>query len=141
MCLVIIQVCNYGFIQVDKRPGDTNTELNKLWKSKKYQALDNKAATDLICKIKEITPDWVRIQRIQRDVPSQYINAGVEKSNLRQLVNDEMIKLGLECRCIRCREIGHKTLKEKININEDDIRDLRIKKTERIGYIEKFLKQ
>ena len=28
MCLAIIQVCNYGFIQVDKRPGDINTELN-----------------------------------------------------------------------------------------------------------------
>jgi elongator complex protein 3 len=32
-----------------------------------------------------------------------------------------MNKQGLECRCIRCREIGHKSLKEKIEINEDDI--------------------
>ena len=95
-----------------------NTELNEQYNSKKYQALDNKAATDLICKIKEITPDWVRIQRIQRDIPAQYIKAGVNKSNLRQIVRNEMEKHNKKCRCIRCREIGHKSLNEKINFND-----------------------
>ena len=32
-----------------------------------------------------------------------------------------MKKQKFECRCIRCREIGHKFLKQKIEINEDNI--------------------
>lgn len=97
------------------------TKLYNLWKQGDYEPLNTKNAIKLIAQIKSIVPEWVRIQRIQRDVPSQYIDAGVDKSNLRQLINDEMNKQGLECRCIRCREIGHKSLKEKIEINEDDI--------------------
>jgi ELP3 family radical SAM enzyme/protein acetyltransferase len=50
---------------------------------------------------------WVRIQRLVRDIPSISIEAGYEKkSNLRQLIQDEMKKEGTHCRCIRCMEIG-----------------------------------
>jgi elongator complex protein 3 len=103
------------------------TELYELWKLKKYKPLDNIQASNLIAKIKDYIPEWVRIQRIQRDVPAQYIKSGVDKSNLRQLVEIEMSEHGKKCRCIRCREIGHKSLKEeilfdpgnnKININK-----------------------
>jgi len=97
------------------------TKLYEMWKSGEYEPLSTKKASKLIAQLKTLVPGWVRIQRIQRDVPAPYIDAGVDKSNLRQLVNDEMKKQGLECRCIRCREIGHKCLKEKIEINEDDV--------------------
>lgn len=97
------------------------TKLYNLWKQGDYEPLDTKKATNLISQIKTLVPEWVRIQRIQRDVPLQYIDAGVEKSNLRQLVNYEMKKQNLECRCIRCREIGHKLLNEKIEIRNEDI--------------------
>ena len=97
------------------------TKLYDLWKQGDYEALDTKKATKLISQIKTFVPEWVRIQRIQRDVPLQHIDAGVEKSNLRQLVNNEMKKLNLECRCIRCREIGHKLLNKNIEIRNEDI--------------------
>jgi elongator complex protein 3 len=97
------------------------TELDTLWKSGIYKPLDNIEASHLISKIKEYIPDWVRIQRIQRDVPAQYIKAGVNKSNLRQIVESEMLDHGKICRCIRCREIGHKSLRENIELNEDSI--------------------
>ena len=97
------------------------TKLYDLWKRGDYEALDTKKATKLISQIKSFVPEWVRIQRIQRDVPLQHIDAGVEKSNLRQLVNNEMKKLNLECRCIRCREIGHKLLNKNIEIRNEDI--------------------
>ena len=98
-----------------------DTELYDLWKSGKYKPLDQFEASHLISKIKEITPEWIRIQRIQRDVPAPYIKAGVDKSNLRQIVKTEMKNHNTNCKCIRCREIGHKSLKEKIEINEDQI--------------------
>jgi len=97
------------------------TKLYDLWKKGDYEPLTTEKASMLIAKIKSFIPEWIRIQRIQRDVPSNHIDAGVDKSNLRQYVADEMIKQNLECRCIRCREIGHKSLKEKIVINEDEI--------------------
>jgi len=98
------------------------TELYEIWKSGEYKSLETETATKLIAQMKEYVPEWVRIQRIQRDVPAQLISSGVKKSNLRQFVENEMKNHGKMCRCIRCREIGHKSLKEKININDLDIK-------------------
>jgi len=97
------------------------TKLYDMWKKGDYEPLNTKKAIKLIVKLKTILPEWVRIQRIQRDVPSQYIDAGVDKSNLRQLVNEEMKKQNIKCRCIRCREVGHKSLIDNIKINDDNI--------------------
>ena len=97
------------------------TKLYELWKKGYYEPLSTKKASILLAQIKSIVPEWVRIQRIQRDVPSQFIDAGVDKSNLRQYIEKEMKNQDLECRCIRCREIGHKSLKENIKINEENI--------------------
>ncbi|KYK31303.1 MAG: radical SAM protein [Thermoplasmatales archaeon SG8-52-3] len=97
------------------------TKLYDLWKKREYEPLTTKKASILIAKIKDFVPEWIRIQRIQRDVPSQYINAGVDKSNLRQIVQAEMKDRGFRCNCIRCREIGHKSLIQKIKINEEKI--------------------
>jgi len=50
----------------------------------------------------------VRIMRVQRDIPSSIIEAGVDKSNLRQLVQERLGEQGKRCRCIRCREVGRR---------------------------------
>ncbi len=97
------------------------TKLYDMWKKGDYEPLSTIKASTLIANLKTIVPEWIRIQRIQRDVPSQFIDAGVKKSNLRQYVSSEMKKNNLECRCIRCREIGHKLLNKDFKINEDDI--------------------
>jgi elongator complex protein 3 len=59
-------------------------------------------------------PKWIRIQRIQRDIPSNLIVAGVKESNLRQLVLEKLRREGIRCRCIRCREVGH--VKQKLGL-------------------------
>jgi elongator complex protein 3 len=51
-------------------------------------------------------PRYVRLQRVQRDIPAGHIEAGVQKSNLRQLAWQAMDDHGWECECIRCREVG-----------------------------------
>jgi elongator complex protein 3 len=56
--------------------------------------------------MKRFVPRWVRIMRIQRDIPSNLVSAGVDRTNLRQMVADEMKKDGESCNCIRCREAG-----------------------------------
>ncbi len=97
------------------------TKLCEMWKSGEYDALDTKKASRIIAKVKEYVPEWVRIQRIQRDVPAGKIKSGVKKSNLRQIVEKEMTNHAKSCRCIRCRELGHKILKENVDIKNLDI--------------------
>jgi elongator complex protein 3 len=63
-------------------------------------------AAKLLAEIKSTVPPWVRIMRVNRDIPSTVISAGVMKTNLRQLVEDELHKSGKKCGCIRCREVG-----------------------------------
>jgi elongator complex protein 3 len=92
-----------------------------MWKKNRYKPLSNDKAIKLISEIKSFIPEWVRIQRIQRDIPAQLIEAGVDKSNLRQFVETELIKKGIKCRCIRCREIGQQSKKNKILIDESSI--------------------
>jgi elongator complex protein 3 len=84
------------------------TPLYTLWKEGGYQPLTTETASRLIAQIKRDVPEWVRIQRIQRDIPSQHIQTGIKHSNLRQYVEKHMHQHGFSCRCIRCREIGHR---------------------------------
>jgi len=97
------------------------TKLYDLWKEGKYKPLTTEEAAKRIAKVKSFIPEWIRIQRIQRDIPAQYIDAGVDKSNLRQVVETEMNKQNEVCRCIRCREIGRRSLQEEIELNKDEI--------------------
>jgi elongator complex protein 3 len=97
------------------------SELYNLWKEGKYNPYTTEEATDLIVKIKKILPKWVRTMRIQRDIPSKLIEAGVKKSNLGELVYNRLEEENIKCKCIRCREIGHN--KENIdNLTADDFK-------------------
>ena len=86
------------------------TVLHRWWKDGSYQSLDNVSAIRLLADIKSVLPKWVRLQRIQRDIPAQQIAAGVTKSNIRQLAEEQLRSMGGSCRCIRCREVGHASL-------------------------------
>ena len=88
------------------------TKLYDLWKEGKYEPLTTEQASLLIARIKKDIPEWVRIQRIQRDIPAHEISAGIKKSNLRQYVEKEMHQHQTSCRCIRCREIGHLSIEK-----------------------------
>ena len=83
------------------------TPLHKMWQLGKFTPLAEDDAVDLLAKAKAMAPPWLRIQRIDRDIPSPRIEAGVKKLNLRELAQAEMARRGTRCRCIRCREAGH----------------------------------
>ncbi|MFO7872523.1 MAG: tRNA uridine(34) 5-carboxymethylaminomethyl modification radical SAM/GNAT enzyme Elp3 [Candidatus Undinarchaeales archaeon] len=99
------------------------TKLYNSWKKGEYEPLTSEKATDLVAEMKEIVPRWVRIMRVQRDIPANLISAGVKKSNLRQLAKKVMKRKGIECSCIRCREVGHKIRKEGEEPEEIEIRN------------------
>ncbi len=83
------------------------TELHEMWKRGEYVPMSLEVATRLVADMKRLVPPWVRILRVQRDIPVQLIEAGVRKSHLRELVAGELSAVGESCNCIRCREIGH----------------------------------
>jgi len=100
-----------------------NSELEKWWKSGKFQPYEMSELVNLLCEIKSEIPKYVRIMRLQRDVPRQEIVAGCKYSNLREIVQREMKKRGLVCKCIRCREVGHR-IKEGWKIGKFDLKIL-----------------
>jgi elongator complex protein 3 len=83
------------------------SEFYDLWKKGDYTPYTTEQAVDLIVNIKKMLPKWVRTMRIQRDIPSQLIEAGVKKSNLGELVYNKLAEENVKCQCIRCREVGH----------------------------------
>ncbi len=77
------------------------TALYYQWKQGTFTPITTKEAAERLVEIKKIIPEYCRIQRIQRDVPTKYWEAGVDQTNLRQYIYQNY---SFTCRCIRCRE-------------------------------------
>src|SRR5881409_258603 len=87
------------------------TQLHEEWKRGEYTPYSTEQSACLIAEIKQYVPRWVRIMRIQREIPVDGIADGVKHGNLRQLVEQELMNRGMRCHCIRCREVGITYLK------------------------------
>lgn len=83
------------------------TRLYEMYESGEYTPYTTEEVVELIAKAKKYIPEYVRIQRIQRDIPVDKA-IGLDKGNIRQIVHERLKELGYSCRCIRCREAGHK---------------------------------
>lgn len=74
--------------------------LYRWWKQGTYKPYTPEELTHLLVEIKKLVPEWVRIERLIRDIPADSIVAGNTVTNLRQLMQQQ----GVFCRCMRCRE-------------------------------------
>ncbi len=83
------------------------TAIYDWWHDDEFEPLQNEEAAELVAEIKSMLPPYTRLQRVQRDIPADFIEGGVWKSNLRQLARQRMDDHGWNCDCIRCREVGH----------------------------------
>lgn len=93
----------------------SGTKLYDEWKKGKFRPVSTSEAAELIAKIKENVPEYCRIMRVQRDIPSNVIAAGVDRTNLRQYIDEILRKQDKKCRCIRCREPRFSETKGKLN--------------------------
>ncbi|MCD6491665.1 MAG: tRNA uridine(34) 5-carboxymethylaminomethyl modification radical SAM/GNAT enzyme Elp3 [Candidatus Njordarchaeia archaeon] len=98
------------------------TKLYELWKNGEYKPYSEETLLNVIANIKKKIPPWVRIQRVQRDIPINIVEGGYKSGNIRQKVKALMKKKGWKCRCIRCREVGHVFAKEGKLPEERNIR-------------------
>jgi len=82
-----------------------HTKLYDLWAEGEYTPYAEEDLIELMIACKQLVQPYCRINRLMRDIPAPYIVAGTTKSNLRQIVQQRMEARGLECECIRCREV------------------------------------
>ena len=87
-----------------------NAELYSYWQRGEYEPYDEETLVDLLVAVKAQVPRFVRINRVVRDIPTTNVVAGFKKANLRQVAQQRMREKGLQCQCIRCREIRRESV-------------------------------
>jgi len=90
------------------------TEMFEWWKRGEISPYSSEEAAKVIARATRYIPRWCRVMRVQRDIPTYLIAAGVKNSNLREMVDAELRRDGTRCECIRCRELGLMAHKEGI---------------------------
>jgi elongator complex protein 3 len=93
--------------------------LFRYWQEGKYQPYTTRQLINLLADIKPSIPIYTRVNRVIRDIPANYIQAGSLRSSLRQDVKKELEQRGQRCRCIRCREIRGNTVEADQLILDD----------------------
>jgi histone acetyltransferase (RNA polymerase elongator complex component) len=81
------------------------TDIETWYRNGSYKPYEECLLVDLLLEMKAIMFPWIRLNRIVRDIPTDYIIASSDKPNLRQELSMILQKEGKRCNCIRCREI------------------------------------
>ncbi len=83
-----------------------NSQLLDWYKQGKYQPITEEQLLKIVLEFKKnIVPEWLRIQRLVRDLTRQDVAVETFPSNFRQNLEKELKKRKISCPCIRCREI------------------------------------
>jgi len=85
------------------------SELENWYRDSRYHPYEDEEMIDLLVDIKTLIPKYVRVPRLMRDIPGKFIIAGCRDLALRGSIRKRMNELGLHCKCIRCREYGHRS--------------------------------
>lgn len=97
------------------------TGLYELWKAGLYKNYHPDRLVDLVARILALVPPWVRVYRVQRDIPMPLVTSGVEKGNLRELALARMGALGLRCRDVRTREAGIQDIHHQVRPDQVEL--------------------
>ncbi len=92
------------------------TKLYDLYNKGKYKSYDLKTLINLLIKFITQTPEYCRLSRIIRDIPSQEIVTGNKLTNLRQIVEEKIKEKKLIMSDIRSREV------RGLNVKKSDLR-------------------
>ncbi len=84
------------------------SELENWYRDRRYRPYEDAEMIDLLVDIKTLIPKYVRVPRLMRDIPGKFIIAGCKDLALRGIIRKRMNEMGIHCKCIRCREYGHR---------------------------------
>jgi len=97
------------------------TAMYHQYKAGKFTPISTEEAAKRVAEFYTFVPEYCRIQRVQRDVPTKYWEAGVDKTNLRQYTDQKYQDEKSQSRDIRSREPKGKEInweKVEIKVNE-----------------------
>lgn len=97
------------------------TVIKKWFNEGSYKPYSESELIQLLLWLKPQIHPWIRINRIVRDIPSQYIIGQTHSSNFRETLDSLIKKNNIKCGCIRCREIkgNIKQPGNSYNFNQD----------------------
>jgi elongator complex protein 3 len=84
-----------------------NSELYEITKRGDFKPLEGQDLRELLMEMQTMIPYYCRVSRLIRDFPTADISHGNKQTNLRESIESEMIRRGIKCKCLRCREVGH----------------------------------
>ncbi len=82
------------------------TKFFEDYKEGKFRSYESEEATELISEFFRYIPNYVRVHRIQRDIPVYKIVQGVKRSDIHNLAIKRAMEKGIRINEIRYREIG-----------------------------------
>lgn len=97
----------------------SGTTLEQMFERGLYAPLDDQRAAGIVSKVFMMAPRWVRVMRVQRDIPANLILAGPRHGNLRERALELLAAGGGSSLEIRGREIGLSKgpLEEEVGLN------------------------
>lgn len=103
-----------------------SAELAEWHKDGRYKPLEGEELIEMMVRMQSVIPHYCRVSRLIRDFPSFEISGGNKVTNLRDVIENRMRARGIQCKCLRCREAGHRPpLKEgtKVKVFDDIYRN------------------
>lgn len=102
------------------------TDIMEWYKKGEYVPYGQEELMDLLIKMKSLVFPWIRLNRVIRDIPSDYVVKSDYRSNLRQELGSVLEADGWYCDCIRCREVKLQEVnlaEARLHIREYDASD------------------
>ena len=81
------------------------TTIEKWYTAGEYSPYGEPDLREVLLDMKQAVFPWIRLNRIIRDIPSDYIICSGDHTNMRQDLMTELKRRGGRCACIRCREV------------------------------------
>ena len=88
------------------------TEIKKWYDAglyKPYAETNYEEFLRILVNVMKALPPWIRVNRVQRDFPSTYIEGGNKVANLRQVLDDKLEEASASTQEIRTMEVRHNT--------------------------------
>jgi len=90
------------------------TEIQKWHEDGTYKPYSETELEPILLDVKRNMFPWIRLNRIIRDIPTDYIISSGDHPNMRQSLQLKMKKKGWKCQCIRCREVKQNKVPDEI---------------------------
>lgn len=67
-----------------------HSELSDIWERREFEPYSDEILVPLMAQLQSLLPEYLRLNRMYRDIPASEILAGSKLANLRQVTESEM---------------------------------------------------